>query len=252
MSKLRCPECLIRVESQDATCPQCGYRFRTEQFERILPFMRRPEQQWDKRLTLIQRLWGIIRFPAVAFWDIAHELDRKGPALIFIGNLTLISLWYVALASHIVGATVSLLFGFFGVFVILAALYMLLNLFYFGLIQLLIGLTGRKGMLAETFLMGQYAHLPLFFANLLSFVVLMLGLPYATLGNLASLYLSPLWLIVYGLLSIGLLWGALLLAMGIRERYRLTTNIALTITMGVTLFMIIVAVLVRVTVLPVI
>ena len=110
MSKLRCPECLIRVDSQDAVCPQCGYRFRTEQFERILPFMRRPERQWDKRLTLLQRLWGVIRFPSVTFWDIAHEPDRKGPTLIFLGNLTAIALWYVAMVSHIVGASASLIF----------------------------------------------------------------------------------------------------------------------------------------------
>ena len=252
MSKLRCPECLIRVDSQDATCPKCGYRFRTEQFERILPFMRRPERPWDKRLTLLQRLWGVIRFPSVTFWDIAHEPDRKGPALIFLGNLTAIGLWYVAMVSHITGATTNLIFGFAGILFILTVFYMLLNLIYFGLIQFVIGLAGREGTFAETFLMGQYAHLPLFFANLLSFGILMLGLPPTPLGSLAALYLDPLWLVVYGLVSIALLWGAVLLAMGIRERYRFTTNIALAITFSVTLFMVIVAILVRLTVPPVI
>ncbi|MDO8055715.1 MAG: Yip1 family protein [Candidatus Hermodarchaeota archaeon] len=252
MSKLRCPECLTRVDSQDATCPKCSYRFRTERFERILPFMRRPERPWDKRLTLLQRLWGVIRFPSVTFWDIAHEPDRKGPALIFLGNLTAIGLWYVAMVSHIIGASASLIFGFAGILFILTVFYMLLSLVYFGLIQFAIGLAGRKGTFAETFLMGQYAHLPFFFANLASFGVLMVLLPPAHLGSLAELYLNPLWLVVYGLASVALLWGALLLALGIRARYRLTTNIALVITFSVTVFMVIIAFLVRLTVPPVI
>jgi hypothetical protein len=214
--------------------------------------MRRPERQWDKRLTLLQRLWGVIRFPSVTFWDIAHEPDRKGPALIMLGNLTAISLWYVAIVSHVTGASANLIFGFVGILFILTVFYLLLNLIYFGLIQFIIGLAGREGVFVETFLMGQYAHLPLFFANMISFGVLMVGLPYAPLGSLASLYLSPVWLVVYGLACIAVLWGALLLALGIRERYRLTTNIALVITVSVTLFVVIIAVLVRLTVPPVI
>jgi hypothetical protein len=252
LSKLRCPECLIRVDAQDAVCPQCGYRFRTEQFERILPFMRRPEKQWESRLTLWQRLWGVLRFPAVAFWDIAHEPDRKGPFLIFLGNLLAIALWYLAMVYHIVDATTMLIWGFTGVLFILTLFYLLLNLFYFGVIHTIVNLSGREGELSETFLIGQYALLPFLFANLLSFGLLMAFLPYTTLGYLIPLYLNPIWLVVYALASLALLWSAVLLSMGIRERYRLTTGSALLITFSVTIFVVVVAILVRATVIPII
>ncbi len=252
LSKLRCPECLIRVDAQDAVCPQCGYRFRTEQFERILPFMRRPEKQWESRLTLRQRLWGVLRVPAVTFWDIAHEPDRKGPFLIFLGNLLAISLWYVAMVNHIVNPAPGLVWGFAGILFVLCLFYLLLNLFYFSVIHIIINLSGREGYLSETFLIGQYALLPFLFANLLSFGLLMVFLPYTTSGYLAPLYLNPIWLVVYALASLALIWGAVLISMGIRERYRLSTGNALLITFSVTVFVIIVAILVRATVIPII
>lgn len=252
MSKLRCPECLILVESKDPVCPQCGYRFRTEQFERILPFMKRPERQWESRLTLWQRLWGVLRVPAIAFWDIAHEPDRKGPLLIFLGNLTVISLWYVAMVTHITGTTVSLMSGFVGVFFVFTLLFLLLNLFYFGVIHIIINLSGREGYFAETFLIGQYALFPLLLANLLSYVILQAFLPFTPISNLAPLYLSPIWLVVYGLASIAMLWGAVLLSLGIREHYHFPSVTALVITISVTLFVVILAILVRLTVIPII
>lgn len=252
MSKLRCPECLILVEPGDAVCPQCGYRFRTEQFERILPFMKRPERQWEGRLTFRQRLWGILRYPAITFWDIAHEIDSRGPALIFLGNLAVISLWYMAMAMHVTDGGMALLYGFLGVFVILSLLYMLLNLFYFGIIHMIIRYTGREGDLSETFLMGQYALFPFLLANLLSFGLLYALLPYATLANLAVLYLSPVWLAVYGLAGISMIWGAFLLSLGVREHYRMPSETALLITMSVTVFVVVVAILVRLTVIPII
>jgi hypothetical protein len=251
MSKLRCPECLLLVGPKDAVCPQCGYRFRTEQFERILPFMKRPERQWESRLTLRQRLWGILRFPAITFWDIAHELDTRGPGLIFLSNLVVISLWYVAMAYHITDGGF-LLYGFFGVFAILILLYMLLNLFYFGIIHLIINYSGREGQLSETFLIGQYALLPFLLANLVSLGLLLAFLPPASVASLTLLYVHPIWLAVYALASIAMLWGAVLLSLGIRERYRMPSETALLITMSVTLFVVVVAILVRVTVIPII
>ncbi len=252
MSKLRCPECLILVGPQDAVCPQCGYRFRTEQFERILPFMKRPERQWESRLTLRQRLWGVLRFPAVTFWDIAHETDSRGPALIFLGNLAVISLWYIAMVIHVSDAANLLLYGFFGVFAILSLLYMLLNLFYFGIIHMIINYSGREGHLSETFLIGQYALFPFLLANLLSAGLLSAFLPPTTMANLTVLYIAPIWLAVYGLAGVAMLWGALLLSIGIRERYRMPSETALLITMSVTLFVVIIAILVRLTVIPII
>ncbi|MFW9830905.1 MAG: YIP1 family protein [Candidatus Thorarchaeota archaeon] len=252
MSKLRCPECLILVGSKDPVCPQCGYRFRIEQFERILPFMKRPERQWESRLTLWQRLWGILRFPSIAFWDIAHEQDHKGPGLIFLGNLVAISLWYVAMVTHIMDATASLMFGFVGIFIVFTLFFLLLNLFYFGIIHIVINLSGREGYFAETFLIGQYALFPLLLANLVSYVILQASLPFAFLSNLSILYLSPVWLVVYGLASVAMLWGAVLLSLGLRERYHFPTVTAFIITMSVTIFVVTIAILVRLTVIPII
>ncbi|MFX1318440.1 MAG: Yip1 family protein [Promethearchaeota archaeon] len=252
MSKLRCPECLIQLESQDAVCPQCGYRIRTEQFERILPFMKRPEQQWESRLTLRQRLWGVIRFPSITFWDIAHDTDTRGPALIFLGNLGVISLWYVAMALHVSDASSLLLYGFVGVFAILSLLYLLLNLVYFGIIHVIINYSGHEGDFSKTFLMGQYALFPFLLVNLLSFGLLSVGLLPTTWANMTILYLHPIWLVVYALASIAILWGALILSLGIREGYRMPSATALLITMSVTLFFVVVAILVRLTVIPII
>jgi len=252
MSKLRCPECLILVGPRDAVCPQCGYRFRIEQFERILPFMKRPERQWESRLTLRQRLWGVFRFPAITFWDIAHEPDSRGPALIFLGNLAVISLWYVAMAFHVIDGGVFLLYGFIGVLAVLSLLYMLLNLFYFGIIHMIINYSGREGHFSETFLIGQYALLPFLLANLLSFGLLFLFLPNTSMASLIDLYIHPIWLAVYALASIAMLWCAVLLTLGVRERYRMPSETALLITMSVTLFVVVVAILVRLTVIPII
>jgi hypothetical protein len=214
--------------------------------------MKRPEQQWETRLTLRQRLWGVLRFPSIAFWDIAHDIDRRGPALIYLGNLAVISLWYVAMALHVTDYGAFLLYGFFGVFVILLLLYMLLNLVYFGIIHAIISYTGREGNLSETFLMGQYALFPFLLANLLSFGLLFAFLPLTSSADLTVLYLAPVWLAVYALASLALIWGAVILSLGIRERYRMPSATALVLTMSVTLFVVIVAVLVRLTVIPII
>jgi hypothetical protein len=214
--------------------------------------MKRPEKQWESRLTFRQRLWGVLRFPAVAFWDIAHELDGRGPALLFLANLAVIALWFIAMASHVTDAGAFLFFGFFGVFAILSLLYMLLNLFYFGIIQMLINYSGREGQLSETFLMGQYALLPFLLANLISTALLFVFLPPVDSSSLTLLYIHPIWLAVYAIASIAMLWGAILLSLGVRERFRMSSETALLITMGVTIFVVIVAILVRLTVIPII
>ncbi len=214
--------------------------------------MKRPERQWDGRLSLRQRLWGVLRIPAITFWDIAHEPDGRGPAIIFLGNLTVISLWYVAMTAHITDMGSILAYGFFGVLFTLSLFYMLLNLFYFGIIHIIISFSGRKGAFSETFLLGQYALFPFLIANLISLAILMVGLPYVTISELLMLYLSPIWLSVYALAAGAMLWGAILLSLGIRERYRMPSGTALVITISVTLFVIVIAILVRLTVIPII
>jgi hypothetical protein len=193
-----------------------------------------------------------LRLPSITFWDIAHEPDRRGPALIFLGNLAVISLWYVALALHVVDGGSLLVYGFFGVFAILSLLYMLLNLFYFGVIQAISNYSGREWNLSEIFLMGQYALLPFLLTNLLSLGLLFAFLPNTNILNLTILYLAPIWLAVYALAGIAMIWCAILLSLGIRERYRMPSETALLITMSVTLFVVVVAILVRLTVIPLI
>jgi hypothetical protein len=153
---------------------------------------------------------------------------------------------------HVVDAGSLLLYGFVGVFAILSLLYMLLNLVYFGIVHAIINYSGREGDFSETFRMGQYALFPFLLANLLSFGLLVAGLPNTTWVNMTILYLHPIWLAVYALASIAVLWGAVILSLGIRERYRMPSATALLITMSVTLFIVVVAVLVRLTVIPII
>jgi hypothetical protein len=101
-------------------------------------------------------------------------------------------------------------------------------------------------------MIGQYALLPFFFANILSFLLLMAFLPPVTSTNLTPLYLSPVWFIVYALASIAVLWGAILLSLGLRERYQYTTGIALVISFSVTIFVVVIALISRITIIPII
>lgn len=253
MSKLRCPECMIRVGSQDAVCPNCGYRFRMERLERILPFMRRPEKHWERRLSLLQRLYGILVIPAVTFWDIAHEPDQKGPLLIFLGNLFAISAIFLAMVLHIQEAVYyGLIYSFLGVLLVNSLTYLIWTIIYFGVIHLIIRLSGRDGTFAETFLIGQYASLPIFFANLLVLGLYFGLLPTVNLVNIMILYMSPIRFVAWALSSIAALWGAVLLALGIRERYRYPTSAALIMTFIVTIFVIIISFFAHITVIPII
>jgi hypothetical protein len=215
--------------------------------------MRRPEKHWERRLSLFQRLYGVLIIPAVTFWDIAHELDQKGPLLIFLGNLFAISAVFLAMVLHIQEAVYyGLVFSFFGVLLVNTLIYLVWTMIYFGVIHLAIRLSGRDGAFAETFMIGQYASLPLFFANLLALGLYYALLPTVNLVNVMLLYMSPVRLVAWAVSSIAALWGAVLLALGIRERYRYPTGAALILTFTVTLFVIVISFFAHTTVIPVI
>jgi hypothetical protein len=218
-----------------------------DRFERVLPFMRRPERQWERRLTLRQRLLSVLILPSVAFWDIVREPDNRGPLLIFWGNILAVSLFFVALVVHIVdAAALGLFLGFAGILVAYAILHFGWAIIYFGIIHTVVRVSGRDGVFAETFLLGQYSQLPLLLANTISLLLLLAGLPFGvSLAEISVLTLSPVWLVVWGLTVGAWLWGAVLLALGLRERYNFSTGAALFTTLTVTLFVIIVWFVVR-------
>ena len=141
--------------------------------------------------------------------------------------------------------------GFVGLFFIFFLLYWLGVVLYYGIIHLVIRISGHEGRFGDTFLIGQYSALPVLFANLLSLILLFALLPFETITNLSLLILHPVWLIVLGLGSIAYLWGAILLALGIRVRYKLSTGSSLLITLSVTVFFILILFLARLTVIPV-
>lgn len=219
-----------------------------DRFERVLPFLRRPDRQWENRLTLRQRLWAILVLPSVAFWDIVREPDNRGPILIFVGNVFTISFFYIMMMLHVAGANFSeLLFGWVGILPIFLFLYFIWAAIYYGFIHLIVSLAGQEGYFAETFLIGQYSSLPFLIANAISLPLLLVGLPNVSIADLSPLYFSPVWLIVWGLAVAAYMWGAVLLALGLRERYRFSTERALLITFTVTLFVVIVGFVARVT-----
>lgn len=137
------------------------------------------------------------------------------------------------------GAT-SLIYGFLGVLLIYPLLHLFYNLFFYGIIHAIIRLSGRKGSFGDTFILGQYSALPLLLANLLSLGVLLVSLPSVPVSELTDLVLlyQPLWLVVWGLTAIASLWGAVLLTLGIRERYHMSTSIALLATFTVTVIVV--------------
>ncbi len=246
MSTLRCPQCHHRVHPQDPTCGFCGFRFRYDRFERVLPFMRRPERRWQGRLSLRQRLWSTLTVPSIAFWDIARDPDRAGPFLIFLGNILSISLFYLLIIMKTT-STASLLYGFLGVFLIYSLLHLVYNLLFYGIIHIIIRLSGRKGPFGDTFILGQYSALPLLLANLLSLVVLAMFLPSVPVSELMFIVYpyQSIWLVFWILTAIASLWGAVLLALGIRERYHMSTSLAFMATFTVTVIVVMLGIFAR-------
>ncbi len=211
--------------------------------------MRRPEKRWEGRLTLRQRLWSTLTVPSIAFWDIAREPDRRGPFLIFLGNIFSISLFYLLIIMKTTGNT-SLIYGFLGVFLIYSLLHLIYNGIFYGIIHLIVRLSGRKGAFGDTFILGQYSALPLLLANLLSLGILGVGLvphPITELMQLVYPYQS-IWLVVWILTAIASLWGAFLLALGLRERYHMSTSIALLTTFTVTVIVVMLGLFARLSV----
>jgi hypothetical protein len=225
-----------------------------DRFERVLPFMRRPERQWERRLTLRQRFLSVLVLPSVAFWDIVRELDNRGPLFIFAGNILAVSLFYVAMVVHVVNAAaLGLFLEFAGILLVYAILHFAWAMIYFGIIHGIVRVSGREGVFAETFLLGQYSQLPLLIVNAISLLLLLAGLPFnVPLDQVALLTVSPVWLVVWALTIGAWLWGAVLLALGLRERYNFSTGAALFLTLAVTLFATIVWLVVRLAPTPII
>jgi uncharacterized protein with PQ loop repeat len=224
-----------------------------DRFERVLPFMRRPERQWERRLTFRQRLTSVLVVPSVAFWDIVRELDNRGPLFIFFGNILAVSLFFVAMVVHVANAAaLGLYFGFVGILLVYAVLAFIWAIVYFGIIHAVVRVSGREGVFAETFLLGQYSQLPLLITNAISLLLLLVGLPFnVRLDQMAFLTLSPVWLVVWALTISAWLWGAVLLALGLRERYNFSTGGALFLSLAVTVFAVAVWLVVRLTPTPI-
>lgn len=249
MSTLRCPQCHHRIHPRDPTCGFCGFRFRYDRFERVLPFMRRPERRWQGRLSLRQRLWSTLAVPSIAFWDIAREPDRAGPFLVFLGNLFSTTLFYLLIIMKTPETSI-LAYGYWGVFLIFSLFYLIYNLFFYGIIDITIRLSGRKAAFWDTFKIGQYSALPLMLANILSLIVLLILLPSVPGVELSFLVFpyQPIWLVYYTLTAVASLWSAFLLALGLRERYHMSTSIAFMTTFIVTVIVVLLGLFARLTI----
>jgi hypothetical protein len=194
-------------------------------------------------------LWSTLTVPSVAFWDIAREPDRTGSFLIFLGNLFSITLFYLLLISKTT-ITASLFLGYLGVFLIFAIFFLIYNLFLYGIIDAVVRLSGRKGSFWDTFILGQYSALPLLLANLLSLIILLVLLPSVEVAELLYLVFpyQPIWLVLYILTAVASLWGAFLLALGLRERYHMSTSVAFVTTFTVTIIVVVLGLFARLTI----
>jgi uncharacterized protein with PQ loop repeat len=157
-----------------------------------------------------------------------------------LGNLFSVSLFYLLIILKTNSAT-NLISGFLVAFFISSLFLLIYNYVFYGIIYMIIRLSGRNASFGDTFILGQYSALPLLLANLISLGILFVILPAVSVSELTRLIYpyQPIWLVWWILTSIASIWGAVLLTLGIRERYHMSTSIALLTTFTVTVIVVI-------------
>jgi len=243
----------------DATiCPICREEIAEETLERILPMLKKPEAKEVRFMGTGERLWGVIRRPAVTYRDIGQRPDIVGPFIVILFNAAIIAGLFLTLSSKVTATVVlnattmesvntNVLLSPYGGHFYIVALIGLLPSIMLGMIYLIIGtafahfafrLVGGTGGKMKTLAIVGYSMIPVILVRLLAIIIILVVLPeYPTVVNFADpgalgaiapdivnfAYTSGVWWIIDILTTGSFLWTGFLLIFGIREAHDTST-----------------------------
>ena len=269
----RCEFCDSPVPADATICPICRETIAEETLERILPMLKKPEAKEVRFMGTGERIWGVIRRPAVTYRDIGQRPDYVGPFIVILFNAVIIAGLFLSLSSKVTASVVVnattmetvntnvLLSPYGGHFYILALIGILPSVML-GIIYLIIGttfahfafrLTGGTGGKMKTLSIVGYSMLPVILVRLLSIVIILVVLPaYPTVVNFANpgaliaitpdivnfAYTSGVWWIIDILTTGSFLWTGFLLIFGIREAHDTSTSWATVVSILCTIVLI--------------
>ena len=95
----RCEFCDSPVPADATICPICREEIAEETLERILPMLKKPEAKEVRFMGSGERIWGVIRRPAVTYRDIGQRPDPLGPFIIILINAIIIAGLFLTLSS---------------------------------------------------------------------------------------------------------------------------------------------------------
>jgi len=228
----------------------CRQVISEEALERVLPLLKRPEAPEVRAMGTIERLWGVIRRPALTYRDIAQRPDGAGPFMIIMMNALLLMGFFLAISSHLTvvvvtnvtsgaTATVSILDTTDAGMYYATALASIVSNIMIGMIYLIVGtlfahiafkVAGGTGRMTKTLSVVGYSMMPVLLFRVIGFFVLLAVLPTYDIGPgavlpnvVASIYGSDVWLILDYMTTASFVWVGFLLTFGIREAHDTST-----------------------------
>ena len=255
----RCEFCDSPVPADATICPICRETIAEETLERILPMLKKPEAKEVRFMGTGERIWGVIRRPAVTYRDIGQRPDYVGPLIVILFNAVIIAGLFLSLSSKVTASVVLnattmetvntnvLLSPYGGHFYILALIGILPSVML-GIIYLIIGtafahfafrLVGGTGGRMKTLSIVGYSMLPVILVRFLAIVIILVVLPeYPTIVNFSDpgalvaitpdivnfAYTSNVWWIIDIITTGSFLWTGFLLIFGIREAHDTSTS----------------------------
>jgi hypothetical protein len=257
----RCEFCDSPVPADATICPVCKEEIAEEALERILPLLKRPDAPDVREMTILERLWNVLRRPAAAYRDIGQRPDAAGPFLVIVANALIVAGLFIALSSKFyrnvllnatTGATadISVIFLEGGGSILLVSFVSILPNIMLGLLYLFVGsafahiafkITGGTGSKLKSISIVGYSMLPVVLFRLIALAfVFIVTLPIEITGLadpsipgiINGIYASDIWVTVDYLTVAAFFWTGFLLIFGIREAHDTSTLWAFLVSLG--------------------
>ncbi len=251
-----CPVCGMNVSIDTIICPYCGSKIGEEKLERILPFLKRDTTPEPVPLGTFRRIYGVLRYPASTFRDIALR-PAKGSffiimlfallnlafMLIAVSHIYITETVYVTVGNSTVPQVVDssillsntygpsgllIVFGWFIPMLLTIIIIWFIGSFFAWLAYKFAGGTGKY---KHTLNMIAFTMVPLLLLRTMFIPILIVGLPNIQYGGseytfdaLNTLIVNnPIWGVLNALTAVGLIWAGFLLIFGIREVHKTPT-----------------------------